>query len=73
MRIEILETIKEGRDEFVKDDIRTVSDELGKYFCDNGWARDVTGQANTAERETAEVSITPDNVTHATEAGEANG
>lgn len=47
MRIEILTTFLDERDEFVKDDIRTVSADDGARFVANGWARDLAGRVAT--------------------------
>jgi hypothetical protein len=51
MKIEILETFLDGRDRYEKGEIREVSDESGVYFCGCGWAKDVEGKVETAERQ----------------------
>ncbi len=51
MKIEILESFKHDGEEFVKDDTRTVDDELGAYFCSAGWAKDCDGKVETAPRD----------------------
>ena len=71
MKIELLETVLHGRDRFEAGDIRTVPDEVGAYFCGNGWAKDVDGTVATGERSTTEVRLTPDNVAHANATQEA--
>jgi hypothetical protein len=73
MKIEMIETVKHERDEYLAEDQRTVPDELGAYFCANGWAKDIEGQVPTGERKTGVATVTPDNVKHTTKAGDANG
>jgi len=73
MKIEILEKIKHERDVFEEGDIRTVTDELGAYFCKAGWAKDVDGKVPTSERDIHHVMLAPDNVVHKVIGGEANG
>lgn len=51
MKIEALETFLDGRNRYEKGDVRTVLDENGEYFCSCGWARDVDGNVETAERQ----------------------
>lgn len=36
---------------FEKDEQRSVPDAVGAYFCKNGWAEDVEGNAETADRD----------------------
>lgn len=38
MKIECKTTFLHGRDRYEAGDIRTVDDELGRYFIKNGWA-----------------------------------
>lgn len=64
MKIKILENFKDGVESYVKDDVRTVSDESGAYFCGNGWAEDVDGKVETAARSTTEVRLDVRNATH---------
>ena len=51
MKILVLTDFKDGRDQFVKDDIRTVSDEDGARFVANGWANDTEGRVATGTAE----------------------
>jgi len=52
MQVKILEEkILDGKDVFLKDEIRTVSDDTGTYFCSLGWAEDVSGAVATGERQ----------------------
>ena len=59
MKILVLTDFKDGRDLFVKDDIRTVSDEDGARFVANGWAQDAEGRvaAGTAEASSTDLDI----------------
>jgi hypothetical protein len=38
MRIEVKMDFLEGTDRFLAGEVRVVSDELGAYFIENGWA-----------------------------------
>lgn len=49
MEIKVLKTFLDGRDRFEAGEIRQVSDENGAYFCDCGWAEDVSGEVPTGE------------------------
>lgn len=63
MRIEVIEpeSFKHAGDQFDYEDIRTVPAVTGKYFCDNGWARDLSGKYPTAERDTKrKVMLSPE-------------
>lgn len=51
MQIEILETFIDGRDRYEKGEVRSVSDENGRYFCACGWVRDISGEVPTADRQ----------------------
>jgi hypothetical protein len=54
MKIEILTTFLDGKDEYIKDEVRIVSDEAGARFVANGWAKDEAGRvAVAASGETA--------------------
>lgn len=57
MKIQCTTTFKDGVDEFVMDDVRTVPDERGAYFVANGWAKDVSGEIATGEAAVGEVSL----------------
>lgn len=63
MQIKVLEAkfLDEG-EVFMKDDIRTVSDERGAYFCRAGWAEDVAGVVPTGTPDRSEVILKVDNV-----------
>lgn len=65
MKLEILETIKHGRDVFEAGEVRVVDDATGAYFCDMGWAKDVDGAVETKARDPRAVKVVPDSVTHA--------
>lgn len=70
MKIEMLEKVRHGRDVFEADDVRTVPDDLGAYFCSCGWAKDLAGNVETAERDVHAKRIVPDSVVHGVTAGE---
>lgn len=57
MKIKVLTTFLEGRDRFEKDDERTVSDEDGARFVENGWARDLAGVAQAGEPASGDLSL----------------
>lgn len=69
MQIKALEAIKhhdgvEGRMLILAEgDVVTVRDEVGAYFCQQGWAEDVAGVCPTGERKPGVVKLTPDQVT----------
>jgi len=57
MKVKILsESIKHEIDGvlqvFNKDEIRSVPNNVGEYFCQLGWAEDTSGQIKTGERST---------------------
>ena len=49
MKIKVLMDFLEGRDSYIKDDTRTVSEAEGAYFVKNGWAEDTEGKVATGE------------------------
>ena len=56
MKVQIIESsIKHEIDgvlvTFEQGDIRTIPDVHGEFFCKNGWAKDVDGNIETAERD----------------------
>lgn len=51
MKIEILETFLDGRDRYENGEVREVSEDSGAYFCGCGWAKDMSGNVQTAERQ----------------------
>lgn len=77
MRVKILEDefrheiAGEGLRVFRKDDELTVPDADGEYFCANGWAQDLEGNVETAERDTNRKVLFVDKVAETTAAGEA--
>ena len=70
MKIEMLESVKHDGGEYLQGDQRNVSDEVGAYFCGNGWAKDVDGKVATAERDVNRKVLAPANVFHGHKAGE---
>lgn len=49
MKIECLTTFLHERDRYGQGDIRTVSDELGTYFVEQGWVKPVGGATEAGE------------------------
>lgn len=49
MKIKVLTDFLDGRDLYVKGDIRTVPESEGAYFVKNGWAEDIEGKVATGE------------------------
>ena len=49
MKIKVLMDFLEGRDSYIKDDTRTVSEAEGAYFVKNGWAEDTEGKVATTD------------------------
>ena len=49
MKIKVLMDFLEGRDSYIKDDTRTVSEAEGAYFVKNGWAEDTEGKVATID------------------------
>ena len=74
MKIEILEKIMHGRDVFEAGETRMVPDDVGKLFCDCGWARDVDGNVATAERDPHRVvTLDVNNTNHLTMGDSVDG
>ena len=71
MKIEALTTFIIGRDRFEAGDVRTVSDESGAFYCDCGWAKDITGQTTTGTQADGSVDLAIQNATHSL--GDSNG
>ena len=71
MRIKILNTFMSGRDRFVKNEVREVSEEIGLGAVANGWAEDVAGRVATGKPKQASVDIVVDNATSGV--GDSNG
>ncbi len=61
MKIEILTTFRDGKDEYIKDEVRIVNDEDGARFVANGWAKDEAGRVAVASA--GEVTLDIQNVT----------
>jgi hypothetical protein len=58
MRVKVLEeSLKDSGYDLTKDDTITVSDELGQYWCDHGWAEDTSGAYETGERKVEGTSL----------------
>lgn len=57
MKIKPLETFLDGRDKFVKGEVRDVDDERGKGFIKAGWAEDDAGKVKTGERATGSAKL----------------
>lgn len=70
MRVEMLETVKHGREQFVAGDVRVVPKDVGEYFCGCGWAKDTGGAVPTAARDTSRKVLAPDTVVQKLKAGE---
>lgn len=70
MKIEILENVKHERELYAEGDVRTVTAELGAYFCACGWARDVDGVVETGDRDLAPKVVAPDGAKHGHKAQE---
>ena len=52
MKIKVLEEkFLDCRDTYLKDEIRTVEDERGRRFVENGWAEDLDGVVKTGDRD----------------------
>lgn len=47
MKIKVLTDFLDGRDLYVKGDIRTVPESNGAYFVKNGWAEDIESKVAT--------------------------
>lgn len=62
MKVEMLDTVLHQGDRFEKEDIRTVSEEVGEYFCRGGVARDTSGVFPTSTPEKNDVILLVDNV-----------
>lgn len=67
MIVEMLEDVLHGRETFAKGEHRRVSDEDGKFFCGNGWAKDLDGQVETATRDIHRTSLNVGGSVHATQ------
>jgi hypothetical protein len=64
MQIKVLEDkFLDGREVFLKDEIRTVDDERGRRFVEYGWAEDVAGVVKTGDRQKVQHSLDIQNST----------
>lgn len=65
MRIKVLEEtgIRHGSLVLSHDDQVTVPDEVGRTFCELGWAEDLSGEVPTGERDTRPRTVDPKTVT----------
>ena len=61
MKVEMLDTVLHEGDRFEKGDLRTVSDEVGDYFCRGGVAKDTSGVVATATPDKNEVVLLVNN------------
>jgi hypothetical protein len=58
MKIKCLTVFLDGADRFEQDDVRTVSDERGAYFVEQGWAENTDPNAEPVQAtESVEVSL----------------
>lgn len=71
MKIEVLCTFLHEQARFEVGDMRTVSDELGSYFINNGWARDIAAPTEVAVGATEDVTLVVDSTILT--AGDSNG
>lgn len=69
MQIKCSTKFRDGTDTFEKDDIRTVDDERGAYFIEQGWAAEVG--ADALPLDAGDVTLNIHSSTHAT--GDSNG
>lgn len=63
MWTEILLPFADGGELFAKGETACVEEWRGKYFCDNGWAKDMDGKYSTATPNRGMIIIRPDNLT----------
>jgi len=74
MEIKVLKTFLDGRERYIKDEIRKdVADEDGKYFCACGWAEDTSGETPTGELQPGKVKLDIRNVKHSHKAETVGG
>ncbi len=60
MKVEILETKLSSHGFYAEaGDRLTVSDVVGTVWCQNGWAIDLSGQVNSAEKVVGDTTINP--------------
>lgn len=65
MKIEVIKTFLDGRNRFEPGEVRQVPDDLGAYFCANGWSRDLAGEVATGDPGSAPVELDIDDLHHA--------
>ena len=73
MRIEALTEFLHGRERYMQGDVRTVADDLGAYFCQCGWAKDLDGNVETGNPGPTDVILAPDSVVHGLNTESAGG
>lgn len=64
VKIEILSLIKHDGQEYLAEEVRKVAPDLARYFCKNGWARDLSGQIATGEPDTKPKTLTVGSAEH---------
>ncbi len=62
MRVHMLEDVLHDGAKYHADDTITVSEAIGQYFCENGWAEDVAGGVATGERVPGAKTLSPEKV-----------
>jgi hypothetical protein len=62
MKVEVLTPFLHDGIRYDLGDTRTVTDELGEYFCRAGWVNDLSGQVVTASPGVSDVVLMVDNV-----------
>lgn len=70
MKVKMLEKVIHEGAVFEADEIRVVPDNVGKYFCDNGWAEDTEGKVATGERQLTPKRVVAADITMFTRQGE---
>lgn len=61
MRVEVTEErLKDAGYDLSEGDTVTVPDSVGTYWCDNGWARDLSGTVASASRVVRGQTVRPD-------------
>jgi hypothetical protein len=66
VKIEILQDFRHGPRQYYAGDHITVPDADGGLFCGVGWARDLAGEVETAEPDTAPKTLEVDSGSHKT-------
>lgn len=63
MQILVLNTFMYGRDRYIKDEVRSVSEEVGLSAVGNGWAEDMAGRVATNKTKQESVDLVVDKST----------